>query len=398
MDSTAVALIADDWIRAGAGEAPLHTLSLVYHQLPGLARETVYLDSVPARSGIVPHRIPADNLLDFDSFADPPLHDEPYAMLWRLGMDRALVETAAACGAATMLTGIGADELLDVQPFYLTDLLRSGHFRTAWTEACKWARCDNCSPWAMLYPFGIGPLLPAWMRGGPVRALLRSGHTTSISNQHNWHIPPWITRSFAHRYALREQTLSATHPHDRTGQPVGVSFALASIASRTGEVGSWAVAAPQGIAVAHPFLDARVVCLGLGMQRRLRPEPGRLKPVLAEAMRDVLPAKIRDRRRKGQFNEVYYLGLARNLQPLEAMIRHAPIDDLGVFDKEVLVRCLHEAALGGAQVGQLHRLNLTLSFIKWLCMQPVWQGSLEPPTEVIRARWHDSLTAAGPSR
>src|SRR5207245_2293083 len=99
---------------------------------------------------------------------------------------------------------------------------------------------------------------------------------------------------------------------------------------------------------AHPFFDPRVVCLGLGIQASLTPEPGRLKPVLAEAMRGVLPDTIRTRRSKGHFNEVYYLGLSRNLPALEAMIRQAACDDLGVLNKDVLIHSLQKAALGGA--------------------------------------------------
>jgi asparagine synthase (glutamine-hydrolysing) len=112
--------------------------------------------------------------------------------------------------------------------------------------------------------------------------------------------------------------------------------------------------------------------------------------VLGEAMADILPDSIRNRRRKGHFNEVYYLGLARNLKRLEAMIRQAPIDDLGMLDKHVLIRCLQEAALGGAGVRPLHRFNLTLSLLKWLCMQDEWWRLPRPATAIIRPfRWSE---------
>src|SRR5262249_24186448 len=44
MDSTAVALMARDAL-AAKGEPPLATLSLVYKQLPGLGRETPYVEA-----------------------------------------------------------------------------------------------------------------------------------------------------------------------------------------------------------------------------------------------------------------------------------------------------------------------------------------------------------------
>jgi asparagine synthase (glutamine-hydrolysing) len=332
MDSTALSLIARDWVRSGVGEAPLHTISLVYEQLPNLSLEMPYLESVLHREKeIVAHCIPADDLLDFDSFADPPFHDEPYVGLWRLGMDRATVDTAADLGAATMLTGIGADEILDVQPFYITDLLRQGRLRTAWKEACRWALADNCSPWGILGPFGISNLFPTFPSSRLGRALPTSTRG-GLGSQDDWTIPPWILPDFARRHDLRSHAAKNARQTYRSCGKTGLSFVLHSIQSRVGDVNRWSVAAPQGVFVANPFLDARVLRFGLGVHDRLTPEPGRMKPILAEAMRDTLPDNIRTRRRKGQFNEVYYLGLARNQHKLEAMIWQTPLEDLGIFD------------------------------------------------------------------
>jgi asparagine synthase (glutamine-hydrolysing) len=258
MDSTAVSLIARDWIAAGVGEVPLHTISLVYEKLGGLARETPYLEAaLRDQTAIVAHRIPADDLLDFDSFASPPPHDEPYVGLWRLGMDRATMEAAAKCGVTTILTGLGADELLDVQPFHLTELLRRGHLCAAWREACRWAQVDNCSPWKILAPFGLANLFPAWTRGGVGRALLPRA-LGSWKTQHDWAIAPWIVPSFVRRHALHSRAIENAHRTYRLCPSTALSFILSSIESRTGDVIRWSLAAPQGMCTAHPFLDSRI--------------------------------------------------------------------------------------------------------------------------------------------
>ncbi|PLZ82698.1 hypothetical protein CBP16_06375, partial [Fischerella thermalis WC217] len=134
-DSTSVALLARDEIGTSRGSLPLHTLSLVYEELPVLVRETPYIESVLEKeTEIVAHRLIADKLLDFDSFIDTPPHDEPYAGLWRWAMDCATVEVASQVGAVTLLTGIGSDEIHDLHPYYLSDLLRQGRFLKAWQE------------------------------------------------------------------------------------------------------------------------------------------------------------------------------------------------------------------------------------------------------------------------
>lgn len=383
MDSTTVTLLARDLINAGAGEVPLHALSLVYHRLTDLARETPYLESAWQQGGMVIHPIPADDLLDFDSFTDPPPHDEPFAGLWRWAMDHAMVDAAAQLGATTMLTGIGADEMLDMQPFHIAELLRTWRVRLAWKEACRWAWMDHCSPWDIFYPFGIAIVFRRWVAVARQFSWLRPP-PASVDHWNPELVAPWIVPGFARRYAMRSQAVEEIRRTYEVFRSARLSFALFSIASRTGDVGRWSLAAPQGMAIAHPFLDLRVLRMGLGVQLKSRPHPDRLKPLLAEATRGLLPDVIRNRRRKGHFNEVYYLGLSRNLPFLEAMIRKAPIDDLGVFDKDILLNHLRQAALGGTAFRPSHRLNLALSFIRWWTLQDQWWRDRSLPSEIVR--------------
>jgi asparagine synthase (glutamine-hydrolysing) len=148
----------------------------------------------------------------------------------------------------------------------------------------------------------------------------------------------------------------------------------------------------RGVHLTHPFQDPRVVALGLGVQARVRPQPGRMKPVLAEATAGLLPPEILHRRAKGCFDEIYYRGLARNLRRLEAMVRSAPIDGLGVFDKGELLRHLEEASLGGPSARELAGFERALDAIKWLAMQDEWHRSAPTPAAVLR--WGTPVAAA----
>ena len=232
------------------------------------------------------------------------------------------------------------------------------------------------SPWRVLYPFGIANLFPAWRHSLAGRMLV-SGGQRRLSRQDDWSIPHWIYPSFARQYSLRARAVENAQRIYRRCTSTPLSIALHSVERRVGDVYRWTLAAPYGVSMSHPFLDPRVVCFSLGMQTRLSPCPGQVKPVLAEAMRDVLPENIRTRRDKRSFNQVYYLGLSRNLSRLRAMIISAPIDDLGMMDKGTLIRGLQEAALGVADPRKLQGLNLTLSLIRWLSMQAEWQA--RPP-------------------
>jgi asparagine synthase (glutamine-hydrolysing) len=380
MDSTSVALLARDEL---AGRGPIHALSLVHYRLPNMIAENAYIETaLQGQPGLEAHLLAGDDVLDFDDFADPPRHDEPFPGLQRANVGRVLTASAHEVGAATVLTGYGADDLAEVRPYYLTELLRRGRLWSAWSEVARWARAANCNRWQVLYPYGLANLLPAWARIG-LGPLLRGGYA-GWRGQTDWTIPPWIRRPFARRHDLRGRALANLRRTYSAHQHTGLSVGVAAVGYLAGDWSRWYHAAPLGIHIAHPFLDPRLLRFGLGLQVRARLAPGRQKPILADAMCDVLPAEIRNRRGKSYSNEVYYLGLSRNLPRLEALVRRAPVDDLDFLDKDSLLHCLRQAALGIARDAcSLTRLDLTLTLLRWLCAEREGTPRVDCMEEVV---------------
>jgi len=287
-----------------------------------------------------------------------------------MAMDRATVAAAAAAGATTLMTGLGADELTDWQPFRIGDRIATGRWRAAWAEACAWAGAEQGSPWQIIEQFGVRANLAARLPGY-LRWLVPKGPRIPLSAREAPQPAPWILPSFARRHGLCDR-LAEKALRSRKGDPSGLAFAMDAIASRVGDVIRRSVAAPVGICTVHPFLDPRVVTFALGVLAVAEPEPDRLKPLLAEATKDLLPERIRFRRRKGHFNEVYYLGLARNLPRIEALVRSPAVLDRGLIDPDALMNCVQSGALGGAGVRALHALNVTLCFLCWLVHEEAW--------------------------
>ena len=206
MDSTAVALVANEWIGRGVGHAPLHALSLVYKRLASLKGETAFIDfALAGHTNIISHRIEADDLLPYDSLRDEALSDEPYAVILCRAQDHAISEVAIANKIDTILTGCGGDDVFDAAPYHIAELLRSGRFGRAWREAIAWGSVFGRDPWAVLQPFGLKPLLPASLQAG-LRSFLRRGQV-GWRDQAAGTIAPWIMPSFARSYHLYERGL-----------------------------------------------------------------------------------------------------------------------------------------------------------------------------------------------
>jgi signal transduction histidine kinase len=100
-----------------------------------------------------------------------------------------------------------------------------------------------------------------------------------------------------------------------------------------------------------------------------RPDPTPSKPLLRAAMRGRLPDPIATRSRKGHFNEVYYRGLLRNRDRLEALVRDPAVADLGILDAGALAAAIDRAAVGGLGVQETHPLNLALTLARWLLQE-----------------------------
>ena len=130
--------------------------------------------------------------------------------------------------------------------------------------------------------------------------------------------------------------------------------------------------------VEHPFLDPRLICFLLGLHARVAPQPrSRPKPILVEAMRGILPDSIRLRHKGGFFNEPYFRGLAQHLSKLEKLFFSGQAVTPDWLDSHALLHCLRQSALGiGNDRIQLDRLNITLSWLRWLAL-PRTQATLQ---------------------
>jgi asparagine synthase (glutamine-hydrolysing) len=375
-DSTGVALLA-----SRLSVTPLHALSLVYQTQSRLARETEYIKAA-LKSGarIVSHQVPADDLLDYDAYEHLPLLDEPSAIGARWNTFAVLARTAAEAGADTVMSGDGADHLFAHAPrSFVTELLGAGKLRQAWQLATRYSYMYGLSARRIMTE-ALQQFVPHRLRDG-VGPLIRGGRTRfeAVTERS---IPPWFTEDFIRRYGLRRRILARQIPLSRSGFPTAEGLAFSA-----GDWLTWYAGLPHGVTMSRPYYDLRLLALVLALPRCLHAQPGPMKPVLAAALRDLLPEKIVMRSRKVHFG-IFMHGMTRQQAALEAIIRDAPIPE-GILHRQVLLDALAKAALGTYEhqwgVG---RLRIALSYLTWLSRREAWR-KLPVPTIALQQVCHD---------
>lgn len=362
-DSSSIVCILDQLLAANDSTQNLHTLSLVY-QMSSLAGEKQYIQMVIDQSkSICPHFVNGDAALDFDWFTSHhvPEHDEPYAGLFHLAMERVLVDTAHQLGVTTILGGGGAELVTEGNRMYLADLMYQGHWLTMVQQAHRWAQAQNQSFSTVLFRFAIEPLLVLPLQTTLARLQNRCGQFPKLGL---FDLPPWIRPEFVKSYALHDRIWATVC--EMRQYPVEQSSTLLGLRSAVGNWASWYLGAPLGVRITHPFLDPRLVTFCLGLPRALREEPGIKKPVLHRTMQGILPKPIRTRQFQPSFNHVYWKGLSQNLVSLEAMVQQSQIDKLGIFDKSKLISAMRQQAAGVGDARSGNQINLALALIAWI--------------------------------
>ncbi|MEA5535563.1 asparagine synthase-related protein [Crocosphaera sp. XPORK-15E] len=358
MDSSSIVCLARNLDK----NSPLLTLSLVY-QMASLVKETDYINLILQQNkGVVPNYIQGDQALDFQWFQDQiPDHDEPYSGLFHFALEKALINVASPLNIQTILSGNGAEMLVEGNHYYLADLMRQGNWDLVCKQARQWAIAKHQNLGSVIWEWAIAPLTPPWLRQG-IPTLLRGGYGV-WPNLTEFAIAPWIKQEFAKEYGLWPQILAQI---DQLSQyPIEGAFNRLGRQAAVGNWANWYLASPQGIQISYPFLDPRLISYSFSLPREIREVPGIAKPLLQEAMKGILPEAIRTRRIKASFNEVYGRGLRQNLTQLIEMVKQSSIDELEIFDKSLLIECMEQQAMGLGNVHSGRQISTSLSLIVW---------------------------------
>jgi asparagine synthase (glutamine-hydrolysing) len=313
----------------GCFNRPFETFSMVYPDLP--CDESRYIRAMVERWNLRANcmlpEVSSFELLKKQSCFYKDICDYPNGT--QADPIRAL---ARAKGFRVLLTGDLGDERLGGSLYYLADFVRRANPIGLWREMKKQAISPlSDRGLSALGHFALSPLFP-----DAVRTLVRLAKRMRLRERRSL---GWIENAFAQRTEL-EQRLKATRPV-HSGK-AWLRMQLEDGGQVHGTEMEERTSARFGMEQRHPFTDRRMIELSFGL-----PEDQRLqkfqKFVLRNAMRDLLPDLICERRDKAEFSE----SLFRAVRSASALSIRKRSEELGWINGD-RVRTMHK------EVEQLH--------------------------------------------
>jgi len=267
-----------------------------------------------------------------DALAVPDRFDEPSSTEMDLRRFETLMRRAARHGPRMHVNGFGGDEALQGALNHLHAMMRTsprvaiGHMRGLRAKF-RWSYREIARQLIRDRPYREWLAATAQGLTEPPPKL----QTPLLDWSWPPRFAPWITRSAIE--AARDLITSEAG----TAQPLAVSRGLHFDleAMRSGARGARRydqVARRVGVATSSPFYDDKVVTAALAVLPEHRLNPWLYKPLIAAAMRDIVPAGSIDRVSKADWSVAHEGGLRANRGELLKVADGSRLERLGLLD------------------------------------------------------------------
>ena len=266
----------------------------------------------------------------FDATLEPPQLDQPRGDLHVYPRDRKLCAIVRAAGGRVLLTGSGGDELFSGTMLFFADWLARGKVWRTVREMARRAALGRVSFWELAYRTALLPLLP------------RVTHSMLVHDQDEMAVMPWLKPAMMRQFGIRgRHAMTEVAYGGRFGHKYhhAVVDMVAKLECQThgGVLG-------DSLDVRHPFLYRPLVEFALKLPPQLRARPHAHRWVLRQAMRGVLPEKVRTRVGKPGTAQFLDWSLTVGRAHLSPLLREPVLADLGLVEPSRL-RLAFQAAL-----------------------------------------------------
>lgn len=372
LDSSSVCAVAAPLHAAQRGK-PLIAVSMLFRREE--FSEQPFIDEVLTRGDMTPLPVWCDEVLPFDGLdrlvecqGEPPAapnlksSDERYRQ-------------AAAAGLTAILDGHGGDEVVGFGLGRLVELAMAGRWLALWKE-CKGVAAGYSGSRALLFRRA----LPANQKIARLRALLRRlpirpvGRGNDSAAMPPTILAPQLDAEFdmaTRRYAQATVAVGS-RASDHARHLAALSGAQQAMAFEVLD----RITAAHGIEGRYPFWDKRLVEFSLSLPPIARLESGWTRMILRQAMKGILPERIRWRRDKHDFSSFLADGLVQSRVRFEDLVSD-PSGDLDDLVDLPSVRAMWDRCRDPLQADGMDLQGIWHAAVlaSWLRQRPGWLGS-----------------------
>jgi len=381
-DSTAVFGAGQQVVGDRRDSQPLRAVSISYP--PGdPGREDELISAVAERWQAPVHWLDIRDIPLIDNPAErAAARDEPGAHAFEL-WNRSLARGSRSVAARVAFDGNGGDQLFQVSPAFLTDLLRTGRWVTLLQE---W-RALKLHGFKDFFQWALKPALPPSLLD--VATMIRGGrrlHGVYERRMPTWMDPRLVSalaeRQRAHLPPRRGRSCSAYETH--------LYLSCAFFPRMFAAVAGFAL--EEGVELRSPLYDHRVIGLAARRPWWERCSTGETKRLLRRAMSGLVPERVLARRRyrTGVTSAYFARETCRNYPELfRSAEKPWASAELGIVDYGRLARASRDY-IDNPDLDVGHALWCTLHVELWL------RARLRPDTKAAEDGTRDSALAAGP--
>jgi asparagine synthase (glutamine-hydrolysing) len=351
LDSGAIASMAG-FLAGTTGTPMLRGYSMSFDALAA-CDERRYSTAISQRYGFAHVLVPCDDCCTLARFDEhQPALVEPFLSLYEDAWCK-LLARAREDGTRVMFTGDGGDLLLAGSPFHYADWLLQGRWRELARELRSRATVAERSYARAVAP-AVFKLLPAALQ---VRVDPNLGRTPA------W-CPPHLRREGWGGTSTLSRGRNAWWSELRACVDLVATGRHHAVKDR--------LLRRFGLEVRQPLLDARLLQFALRAPPDLFYREGTTKAVLREALADVLPPVVRDRRDKISFAPLAHAGFGRYREFLEGLPRDSELALRGVILEAPWQRCARETIRQGTPHRPLWRTFTAEMWLRHLRGRLAW--------------------------
>jgi asparagine synthase (glutamine-hydrolysing) len=327
----------------------------------------IALKSLKGQNNLRHHLIDREDLpLPYSRLEEAPLLDEPLSFLFMWSQIEKGLEYAKSTSSDLHLTGDGGDNVLQSSDaVYIASLLNRKTIPLFFSHSVGWARKRNQSPLSLMarsFQFRFISYTD-WLSYQAQQLSFTSVSDSIWQWSGTLFRGNWITKEakewVSEKLTREAINLKPIHQNPSIHSGWTALFLTSSVARLTQQLGE-----SLDMRIQFPYLDQSIVQTCFRVKSHERYHPKKFKPLIKEALTDILPLTLLNRMSKGNYTSDLFYGFRQHYNEIYELFHDSVLAKFGIIDLPLFYQSM-EKVRAGLNIG-LWELNATIAMELWL--------------------------------